>query len=230
MTEKVQFWPGLSDEPHRFVSEKLPLTVMLVMLSAEPPVLVRVTDWEELDDPTLVGAKVRLVGFRVATGALEDPPVPLSETFCGLAPPVSEIVSEAVRKPEAAGVKITVKVQFAPAANEFPQLFDWLNSVGSAPVMAIDVMVTELELTLLMTTFIGLLVWPRFTVPKFKLDGTRLMAVPVPVRDTVCGLFGAVSLMFRLPLAVPICVGVNVTLIVQLAPAATEDPQLFVWL
>jgi hypothetical protein len=51
---------------------------------------------------------------------------------------------------------------------------------------------------------------------------------PVPVRLTVCGLPAALSAMLMLPVKVPVVVGVNVTLIVQAAPAATDDPQVFV--
>jgi len=61
--------------------------------------------------------------------------------------------------------------------------------------------------------------------------GTRLTAgnPPVPVRLTVCGLPLALSVTVSAPVRVPVAVGVNVTLIVQLAPAATLDPQLLVW-
>ena len=53
-------------------------------------------------------------------------------------------------------------------------------------------------------------------------------AVPVPVRLTVCGLPEALSVMLKVPVRVPDAVGVNVTLIVQLAPAATEPPHVSV--
>src|SRR5690242_11434717 len=52
--------------------------------------------------------------------------------------------------------------------------------------------------------------------------------VPVPERVIVCGLLAALSEMVIAPVCSPAVVGVNVTLIVQLAPAATEMPQLFV--
>src|SRR5690348_230549 len=69
--------------------------------------------------------------------------------------------------------------------------------------------------------------------PGAALAGTRGSAiwgtglgVPVPVRLTNCGLPGALSVTVRSPFRVPSAVGVNVTLIVQLAPARTELPQL----
>ncbi len=52
--------------------------------------------------------------------------------------------------------------------------------------------------------------------------------VPVPESVTVCGLLPALSETVIAPVLSPATVGVNVTLIVQLAPAATELPQLLV--
>lgn len=45
---------------------------------------------------------------------------------------------------------------------------------------------------------------------------------------TVCGLFAALSVTVSVPVLVPGADGVNVTLIAQLVPAATDVPQLFV--
>jgi hypothetical protein len=53
-------------------------------------------------------------------------------------------------------------------------------------------------------------------------------AMPVPVRVTVCGLIRPLSVIAMVPLRVPVTVGVNVTLIVQLAPAERLVPQVFV--
>jgi hypothetical protein len=44
--------------------------------------------------------------------------------------------------------------------------------------------------------------------------------VPLPDRETVCGLELALSLTLRVPLRVPVVVGVKVTLIVHFAPPA----------
>ena len=51
----------------------------------------------------------------------------------------------------------------------------------------------------------------------------------MPVRLTVCGLPVALSVMVMVPGWLPVAVGVKVTLMVQLAPAATEVPQVLVW-
>ena len=53
--------------------------------------------------------------------------------------------------------------------------------------------------------------------------------MPVPVRLAVWGLLVALSVTVNVPPCVPVAVGVNVTLMVQLEPAATPELQLFVW-
>ena len=52
---------------------------------------------------------------------------------------------------------------------------------------------------------------------------------PVPLRLAVWGLPAALSLTVSVAVRVPVAVGVNVTLIVQLPPASTLEPQLLVW-
>lgn len=71
---------------------------------------------------------------------------------------------------------------------------------------------------------------PTNWFPKLKLVGERLTAgdVPVPLRETVCGLPVALSVTEMLPVVFPVAVGVKLTLIVQELPAAREEPQLLV--
>src|SRR5260221_6023947 len=54
--------------------------------------------------------------------------------------------------------------------------------------------------------------------------------IPVPVKATVCGLPPALSVTETAPVREPAAVGVKVTEIVQVPAAATEAPQVFVWL
>ena len=65
---------------------------------------------------------------------------------------------------------------------------------------------------------------PTAWLAKVRLVGERLAtaAVPVPVRLTLCGLPVALSVRVTAAVRVPLAVGVKVTLIVQLAPAATS--------
>src|SRR5438105_3735057 len=70
-----------------------------------------------------------------------------------------------------------------------------------------------------------------FTGRQMVTDGFTLLSVqpvevpPVPVSETVC--VPAESLMVRVPVRVPVALGVKVTLMVQLAPAPSDVPQLF---
>ena len=55
------------------------------------------------------------------------------------------------------------------------------------------------------------------------------MEMPVPERLTDCGLPVALSVMASEAARLPAAEGVKVMLMVQLAPAATDMPQLLVW-
>ena len=57
---------------------------------------------------------------------------------------------------------------------------------------------------------------------------TGEVPTPVPVRGIICGLPLALSVMATEAARLPAELGVNVTLIVQLLPAATEAPQVLV--
>ena len=65
-------------------------------------------------------------------------------------------------------------------------------------------------------------------MPKARLVAERLTraAVPVPERLTVCGLPLALSVMLTEAVRLPLAEGVKVTLMVQLAAAATELPHV----
>jgi hypothetical protein len=70
---------------------------------------------------------------------------------------------------------------------------------------------------------------PTVWLLNVSVVGERLgSAVPVPERLAVCGLLVALSVTVNVPLRAPAAVGVKVTSIEQLAPAATLAPQLLV--
>jgi hypothetical protein len=61
--------------------------------------------------------------------------------------------------------------------------------------------------------------------------GVRVAVVvwaPMPLRETVCGLPGASSVIERVPFRLPGEVGVKETLMVQLAPEVRLEPQVSV--
>ena len=68
---------------------------------------------------------------------------------------------------------------------------------------------------------------PAATVPNARLAGLMVKGrTPVPLSATVCGESGAVSLMASEPVSTPPSVGVNVTVDLQVLPAASVEPQL----
>jgi len=72
---------------------------------------------------------------------------------------------------------------------------------------------------------------PTLCAGKVNEAGERLTtgAVPVPVRLMVWVAGLALSVMVTAPVLVPAAVGLKVTLRVQLALAATPEPQVLVW-
>ena len=60
--------------------------------------------------------------------------------------------------------------------------------------------------------------------PKLKKVGEKvgLIRMPLPVRFTCCGLLVAASVNVRVPVRVPVWLGVNVTLTTQLPPLAAR--------
>ena len=76
-----------------------------------------------------------------------------------------------------------------------------------------------------------MLLVPTACAEKVKEAGERLTtgAVPVPVRLTVWVAGLELSVTVTAPVLVPAAVGLKVTLMVQLPPVATLEPQVFVW-
>lgn len=156
-------------------------------------------------------------------------PVPESGSVCGLPAALSVIVSVALLSEVAAGLNVTLIVQLAAAASvdgDIGQLLDCAKSPLFVPVIVMFVMVKGALPMLVSVETSAELVMPTIWLPKAKLDGDRLTAIPVPVRFRVCGLPAALSLMVIVPVLDPLDVGANVTLMVQFAPAATLAPQV----
>jgi hypothetical protein len=119
-------------------------------------------------------------------------------------------------------------VQLAPPAIELPHVFPEIRkSPGFVPAMENPVNVT-IDVPALCTVIdLAALVVPTVTVPKFSDVGEREIAVPTPLKATVWVAGLASSAKVKLPVRVPMALGVSVTLTVQLAPAATVLPQVF---
>lgn len=66
----------------------------------------------------------------------------------------------------------------------------------------------------------------RWELDAFSRFGMATPHFPVPERLTVCGLVAALSAISSTAARLPFAVGVNVTLTVQLLPAASVVPQV----
>ena len=104
--------------------------------------------------------KFKLVGESVTAGAV---PVPVAVSVCGLPAALSVMVSVALRAPAAVGLKVTLKVQLAPAASvagSVPQVFVWAKSPAFAPPMVMLLMVSVPVPGFVSVTFCAALVVP----------------------------------------------------------------------
>jgi len=155
--------------------------------------------------------------------------VPDSATVCGLPPPLSASDKDAVRVPVADGVNVTLKVHVPLGATLPAQLFVWAKSVELVPVkLTFEITTVPVVLTLVRVNVCGLLVVPTVCAANVRLVGESDTAVPIPLKVTVCGLLVALSVMVTAAVRVLMVVGLKVTLIEQLAPAASDVPQLLV--
>ncbi len=198
---------------------------MLEIFNAASPLLVRVTVCAALVVFTAWPANVSDAGERFATGAM---PVPLKLTF-GCAPVVLLFkTSEPLREPRAVGVKVTFTVQLPPAAKDVPQLFDWEKS----PAITRLLIVRAALPVLLKVTACAELGVPTSCDPKVSDAGESdaIAPKPVPLRLTAAGAGLLLLDNESDPERLPTAVGLNTTLIVQLAPAASDVPQLLAWL
>jgi hypothetical protein len=122
----VQLVASASELPQLFVWEKspgfAPVMVILVMVKVALPVLLSVTSCGALLPPRTWLPNTRLVGDKVAVGAM---PVPVSGTLCGLPAALSVTLTLAVRVPLAVGVKVTLIEHDAPAATDDPHVLVW---------------------------------------------------------------------------------------------------------
>lgn len=131
---------------------------MLVIDKLTLPVFDKVTLCATLVVSSPWLPKLTLEALRLATGAV---PVPASAMEWGLPAALSVMVMEAARLPRAAGVKVTLIMQFPPAATELPQLLVWAKSLALVPVITRLVIFSVALPVLLTTTGCAELVEPR---------------------------------------------------------------------
>ena len=90
--------------------------------------------------------------FRILKFTPNYCPVPDSEIFCGLPPPLSVIETAAVLAPVAVGVKVTLMVQLAPAATLVPQVLVWAKSLTLVPEIVTPIILRDVVPTLVRVT------------------------------------------------------------------------------
>jgi hypothetical protein len=114
-------------------------------------------------------------------------------------------------------VKVTEIVQFVVGCSATATQ----SSVSlKAPLAVMLVKVMGAVPTFVATTAIGADVVPTATLPKFRLEAESVSVDVVPVKLIVCGLPGALSVNVIVALRTPFADGVNVAVIVQVAPGA----------
>ena len=149
--------------------------------------------------------------------------MPFRLEVCGLPIALSATLSVPVRVPVAVGVKVRLMVQLVFAPRLLEQVVD---ATVKSPVVVIEMPVSETACSLVRVKVFAGLVVPTGSVANVALAGVSFACTPpVPDRATVCGLLGELSVMVKVPVRAPSCVGVKVTLIRQLFPPANVLPQ-----
>ena len=111
-------------------------------------------------------------------------PVPDSGTVCGLFEALSVIVRFPVRAPNCVGVKVTLIVQFFPAASVLPQGFV-LVVCAKSPLVAMLLMFSVAVPVLLSVTLFAGVVTPTTVLPNVREVGTRVTTGLPPLAFTV---------------------------------------------
>ena len=206
------------------------LLVIAPIVTPVPPVLVSVKACGAPATPTVCVPKAKDAGTLSTPGVATLFPVPDTAIACGLPVPVLVTVTDAERAPAADGVKVTLKLQLAPAAT-LPAQVEPEIANSAALLLATEETLTAVPPVLLSENTCGGPAAP--TVWAAKANGAGMLrtpgvatAVPVPVRATVLApaLLFTVSVALRLPAAD----GENDALIVQDAPLASEAGQVLV--
>src|SRR5437870_757072 len=186
-----------------------------LIVKAAAPVFVSVTVIGALVVASSWLPKSRLVGANPTPGAV---PFPLSVMICGLPPASSASDSVPVRAPEAVGVKVTLMVQFPPAAKVAELYGHALHDalpISKSLEAANELIVKAAAPVFVSVTVIGALVVASSWLPKSRPVGANPTPgefEPVPLRLTFCGLFTSSSVKTSVAASAAATDGVKVTL------------------
>lgn len=158
--------------------------------------------------------------MMLATGAI---PVPLNVTLCVVTVELSVTVRVADLVPRARGLKVTDIAQLPPAATLVPQVLVCAKSAALVPPKAIELIVRGARPLLDSVTVCEMLVVFTSWLVKTNDGGSSAAfgTVPVPVSAIDCWLAGATTATSTDAVRAPGAVGVKLTVMLQLAPAAT---------
>ena len=173
-------------------------------------------------DPTFVPLKVKLPGVADTVAI----PVPLRATVSGVELALLVMLQVPESVPDVEGANAMFAVQLADAASVEVQVVEETEkSVGSesTPVLS----VTELAVVLVTLMVWAVLVDPTYVLLNVKLLGAAdTTPAPFPVRLTASGVELALEVTLQEPESVPAFEGAKATLAVQLADAASVEPQV----
>ena len=152
--------------------------------------------------------------------------MPVSFTVCGLVEALLVTVTAPLMLPVVLGLNVTLTVQDAPAAMLEPQGVPPPAATEKSPLAAKDKELRVVVRLLVMVSVCAALVLPTTVEAKVRLVGAIVTGrTPVPLRLATCGESLPVSETTTAPETAAAAEGVKVTLMVQLAPAASAPPQ-----
>jgi hypothetical protein len=152
-----------------------------------------------------------------------DAPEPFKLAVCGLLLASSLTVRVPEDEPTAFGVKVTLIVQLLCACNGVAQL-----EAAKGPVVVMLVMFSATDWLLVRVMVLARLVVPTAWLGNCRPVGLSVTGcIPLPLKDTTCGLFEALSVIVNEPFLLPVVVGAKLTLTEQLPfGAMVAVPQL----
>ena len=176
----------------------------------------------------MVLGKTRLFGLSTACGLIAwtgGVPVPVSVVVGGVPGALWATETMPEKLAAEAGVKVTEMPQLAPAASAPPQVVVSAKSAGLAPVMVMLLMVRVALPGFDSVIDCAVAVVPTVVLGKGRLVGLSKAcgnsgAVPVLLSVAVCGVLAALSVTETVAEKLAALVGVKVTEMMQLAPAA----------
>ena len=148
-------------------------------------------------------------------------PFPLNWAVCGLFDALSLTVNVPLRVPDAEGVNVTEIVQLAREAKVFGDKGQF-DVCPKSPEVEIVLMLSALVPAFFSVTVFAALVVEIVWLENVRLAGDNVTGrTPDPVREATWGDPEALSVTVSVPVRLPDTVGVKVTEIVHLVPAAS---------